>query len=164
VLNKSNSRFSALEIASDIYVKGVVVTTDTSFANEANMGYLHSQGINGYNPDNLFRQRDPRFSQQRVTRPKPSTKNTRMTIKEIHSSYFVFDPVAFSCRCPAGNLLRYRGTREDVQGNLKAYFEGKISQCRHCKIKPRCMRNPDSMNRPEGKDPHRLDEASGGQP
>jgi len=34
--------------------------------------------------------------------------------------------------------------------NHKIYFEGKLTDCRHCKRKHRCMRNPDSANTREG--------------
>jgi transposase len=152
VLNKIKTRFSAIKIAPNIYATDVVVTADTGFANEANMAYLYSHGINAYIPDNLFRQRDPKFAEQKAKYPKPPRKNNnRLTIREIPASEFSFDPVARSCHCPAGNLISYRKTREDMQGNLKAYFEGKLSQCRHCEIKQKCMRNPDSTNHRKGK-------------
>ena len=55
-----------------------------------------------------------------------------------------------TCICPAGNELTYLGSREDESGNQKAFFIGKLLQCRHCEIKHQCMKNPESSNRING--------------
>ena len=55
-----------------------------------------------------------------------------------------------TCLCPAENLLSFRREDVDEQGNLKMYFEGRLSQCKACPIKARCMKNPDSANHRKG--------------
>jgi len=62
VLNTVFERFERLGIDLD----DPVITADTGYANEANMKYLHENDINGYIPDNQFRQRDPKFTQQQT--------------------------------------------------------------------------------------------------
>ena len=57
VLNTVRDRFKRLGIDTH----DPIITADTGYANEANMQYLHENGINGYIPDNQFRQRDPKF-------------------------------------------------------------------------------------------------------
>ena len=61
VLERINNRFERLGIKA----KNPIVTADTGFANEANMKYLYEKQIDAYIPDNLFRQRDPRFAEQK---------------------------------------------------------------------------------------------------
>nr|WP_245800901.1 transposase [Halomonas utahensis] len=55
-----------------------------------------------------------------------------------------------TCDCPAGNRLSYRGSREDENGTPKAYFEGRLLQCRPCPKKHRCMHNPRSADHRHG--------------
>ena len=38
----------------------------------------------------------------------------------------------------------------EQNGRQKLFFEGKLTDCRHCSIKHECMRNPDSANTREG--------------
>lgn len=144
-------RYKRLKISKNIYQTGAIVTADTGFANEANMQYLYENEINGYIPDNQFRSRDPKFDDQKVKygkRHQNQKKNKQTEV--ILASEFNFDPVSLSCRCPAGELLSYLGTGIDQQGNHKAYFKGKLLQCRHCDKKQACMRNPDSANHHKG--------------
>jgi hypothetical protein len=60
----------------------------------------------------------------------------------IPASEFVLDAKALTCRCPEGNLLSYRGTRENRDGDTAVHFEGRLLQCRHCPLKAKCMVNP----------------------
>ena len=71
------ARYQRLTISPNIYQQGAIVTADTGFSNEANMQYLHQEGIDGYIPDNQFRSRDPKFSDQKNHYGKrPSTTKT----------------------------------------------------------------------------------------
>ena len=144
-------RYERLEISKNIYQTGTIVTADTGFANEANMQYLHDNQINGYIPDNQFRSRDPRFADQKTKYGKRHQNLSKKTPKTIPASEFGFDRVNKTCVCPAGKQLTYLGSREDENGNHKAFFIGKLLQCRHCEIKHRCMKQPESSNRINGR-------------
>ncbi len=145
------TRYQRIGLSEHLYNDGIIVTADTGFANEANMRYLHDEGINGYIPDNQFRSRDPKFAGQKARygkrHQKPANKHTP---RVIPSSEFSFDPINSSCQCPAGKGISFRGVREDVAGNKRATFEGRLAQCRECEIKTRCMKNPDSANHRKG--------------
>ena len=67
------------------------------------------------------------------------------------SKDFVFDPVDLTCLCPSGEMLSFRCQGEDKSGNLKAFFEGRLKQCRQCKIKAQCMRNSSAADHRKGK-------------
>ena len=152
VLESIDQRYRRLGIRKQVY-KGrhkVIVTADTGFANETNMKYLHQQKIDAYIPDNQFRSRDPKFQDQKAKygkRHQPSTGKAAVTFT---AKDFDFDPDNRTCRCPAGKSLSDRGIRNDEHGNRKIFFEGKLLDCRHCALKQRCMRNPESADHRKG--------------
>ena len=151
ILESIDAKFKRLSISDSIYQTGMVVTADTGFANEANMKYLHSEGINGYIPDNKFRSRDPKFAEQKAKYGKRNQhiKTTKLA-HLIPASEFSFDPVNQTCICPAGNQISHRGERPDQYGNIKVFFEGRLSQCKHCELKHKCMKTPESANHRKG--------------
>ena len=144
-------RYQRLGISKGIYQSGTIVTADTGFANEANMKYLHTNGINGYIPDNKFRSRDPKFADQKAKHGKRHQTQAKSKVRNvIPASEFKFDPVNLTCLCPAGEQISFRHQREDDAGNSKAFFEGRLLQCRNCKMKHQCMVNPSSANHRHG--------------
>ena len=144
-------RFKRLKISRDIYKADTIITADTGFANETNMQYLHDNNINGYIPDNQFRSRDPKFADQKTKYGKRHQDLSKKTTKTIPASEFRFDPTNKTCICPAGNELTYLGNRRDESDNEKAFFIGKLLQCRHCEIKHRCMKKPESSDQVNGR-------------
>jgi len=151
VLETVKQRLERLGIAENIYEDGVVITADTGYANEDNMQYLHDNNIDGYIPDNQFRSRDPKFANQKTkygkrhqNSNKPNKANT------IPASEFQFDPVTKTCICPVGETMWLKGEGIDKHENMKLFFEGRLTKCRRCNIKHRCMRNPTSANSRKG--------------
>lgn len=157
VLESVRQRYRRLKIRKDLY-KGrrkPIITADTGFANEANMGYLRHNKINAYIPDNQFRSRDPRFvghkdkyGKKPAVTGKPGGGGKKKGV--IPSIEFRFDPKALVCVCPQGETLTYGGTRTNVQGDKVAYFEGRLLQCRPCPKKQACMHNPESADHRKG--------------
>ena len=151
VIDAVKERYQKIGLSENVYQDGVIVTADTGFANEQNMRYLHDEGINGYIPDNQFRSRDPKFAEQKQRYGKRHQKpKNQQTTKVIAASEFSFDPTDLSCHCPSGNEISFRGLREDDAGNQRAMFEGRLSQCRGCELKNKCMKNPSSANHRKG--------------
>jgi transposase len=148
VLKSVFKRFARLGIKT----RHPIITADTGYANEANMQYLHDNDINGYIPDNQFRKRDPRFTEQKTNHStrRPITGKTKTTTSVIPATEFDFDPINLSCRCPAGEMISFRHKSVDQHGHLKVFFEGRLLQCRQCNLKQRCMSNPDSANHRKG--------------
>ena len=64
----------------------------------------------------------------------------------------VYDTVnlTMTCICPAGQTISSRGTRNNLQGQPTAYFEGRLLQCRHCPKKHQCMKTPSAANHRKG--------------
>lgn len=147
VLDNIQDCYQRIGIADDLWGSGAIVTADTGFANEENMQHCHDHGINAYIPDNQFRSRDPRFEDHLAT---PSRQRSTKHKAIIPLSAFQLDPVAQTCRCPAGKLLRLRKEGVDERGNHKVFFEGRLTDCRGCAKKAQCMRNPCSADDRKG--------------
>jgi transposase len=151
VIEKIKERYQRLNISEDIYATGTIVTADTGFANEANMKYLHKNNINGYIPDNQFRSRDPKFSGQKEKYGKRNQNNSgKKALALIPTSEFELDPINKTCRCPAGEDMWLKKEGFDRQNNYKLFFVGRLSKCRSCELKNKCMRNPESANTRKG--------------
>ena len=149
VLRAVDARFKRLGINKNIYQSGTIVTADTGFCNEANMQYLYEHNIDGYIPDNQFRSRDPKFKEQKSKYGKRRQQTKKATVL-FTAKDFVFDPDSLRCHCPSGEELSFRHQGEDKQGNFKAFFEGRLLQCRHCEIKTQCMKNPAAADHRKG--------------
>ena len=108
--------------------------------------------IQGYVPDNKFRSRDPKFAHQKDKYGKRHQNQPDTGWKDIiPAREFQFDPVNLICICPANETLTYQGARADQNGQSRAYFQGRLLQCRHCPKKHQCMQNPDAANHRKGK-------------
>jgi len=147
VLETLKDRYQRLGFSDAIFEDDIIVTADTGFANEANMKYLYDNNINAVIPDNQFRSRDPKFSSQKEKYGKRHQKNKKFKTKGvIPASEFTFDLKTKTCICPAGNTMCFRREMNNKSDNQKLFFEGKLTDCRHCKLKHRCMRNPESAD------------------
>ena len=147
IIEKMKARYQRLGIQEDLYASDAIVTADTGFASETNMQYLYENKINAYIPDNQFRSRDPKFAEKKE---KHGTQTSAGNKVIFSASEFVFDSIAMTCCCPAGEAISFRGQSKDSNGNEKAYFEGRLLQCRNCKIKNQCMSNPASADHRKG--------------
>ncbi len=150
VLEGIQDRFKRLAISDDILKAQTIITADTGFANEKNMQYLHTNGINAYIPDNQFRSRDPKFNEQKHKYGKRHQDKKARKKTVIPASEFSFDPVTNTCVCPSGERISFRGIRDNEQGIKIAYFEGKLLQCRNCDKKQQCMQNPKAADHRKG--------------
>ncbi|MCW9005414.1 MAG: transposase [Gammaproteobacteria bacterium] len=149
ILETIKARYRRLGFSQNLYQDNVIVTADTGFANEDNIKYLIKNKINGYIPDNQFRSRDPKFKDHK-TKYKTKVSKKVDTFTGLPASEFSFNAKDFTCICPAGEAISYRGQRVDKQNNIKVFFEGRLLQCRHCEIKTHCMKNPDAATHRKG--------------
>lgn len=150
ILQSLNERYKKVGISDDILSDQIIITADTGFANEANYDYLKSQGINAYIPDNQFRSRDPKFKDQKDKYGKRHQDTVKGIRKVIPASEFTLNKRTKTCTCPAGNELWLKSEIEEPNGKQKLFFEGKLTDCRHCPLKTQCMRNPTSADTREG--------------
>lgn len=149
ILETIEDRYRRLGFSQNIYQSDIIVTADTGFANEDNMEYLIKNKINGYIPDNQFRSRDPKFKDHKTKYKKKVPKKTR-TDSLFSNNDFTFDPEDLTCICPAGEKISFRCKQTDKNNNIKAFFEGRLLQCRNCTLKTQCMTNPNAADHRKG--------------
>lgn len=150
ILDEINTRYRRTGIREDILKDQVIITADTGFANETNYEYLKDEKINAYIPDNKFRSRDPKFKLQKDKYGKRHQDTAKGIMKVIPASEFLINTKRKTCRCPADNELWLKNETLDKNGKQKLFFEGKLTDCRHCPLKRQCMRNPESADTREG--------------
>jgi len=143
-------RYRRAGICEDIIAEQAVVTADTGFANEANYEYVKLESINAYIPDNQFRSRDPRHKKQKEKYGKRHQDIAKGLMKVIPASDFSINFKNKTCRYPAGNDLWLKSETIEKNGKQKLFFEGKLTDCRHCPLKRQCMRNPESADTRDG--------------
>jgi len=146
IITNVKKRFNALGITQDTIKDGVVITADTGFANDANYAYLKEEGVNAYIPDNQFRQRDPKFIDQKNKHGKRHQDKVKGQREVIPASDFSLDADQKTCVCPEGNSMWLHNEKTLASGNTKLSFEGKLTDCRQCPRKHQCMRNPSSAD------------------
>ena len=145
VLERIQHRYKHLGISSNIFEDGLIITADTGYSNQANITYLYKHSIDAYVPDNLFRQRDPAFADQKKKHaPKKPKKTTEPQLYKACD--FHLDVERKRCLCPAGQSLTLKRNDEDLHGNKKLFFQGRLSQCRGCTLKTNCMQRPEAAD------------------
>ncbi len=122
----------------------VAVTADSGFHTEVNVRMLAEQKIDGYIADNRFRKRDPRFAT--ADRHKKPIKE-RPTRKYFVPSDFKYDKERGKYLCPAGKQLYLKNRNFQVRGLKGISYMAKITDCRGCDLRKRCLRNPNTRAR-----------------
>ncbi len=151
VLETLKKRYRRLGFSDDLFDDDIIVTADTGFANEANMKYLHDNAINAYIPDNQFRSRDPKFATQKDKYGKRHQSSKKSKTKGVMpASEFTFEPKTKTCICPTGKTMWLLRETNKEHENHKLFFEGRLTDCRKCNSKYRCMRNPESADTGSG--------------
>jgi len=126
----------------NIYAR-VKVTADSGFHTEETMKMLERKNVDGYVADKGMRKRDPAF----LTSKRHEGKIAGIQGKPVERNYFVPDDFTFNERgklvCPAGSEM-YIGYRkhETPNGFYGVAYKSKITACRGCALRPKCLRNP----------------------
>jgi transposase len=101
-----------------------LITADAGYHSEDNLRALAQRQVDALIADHEMRQRDERFATQDRHRAKPAALHDKSrpaqqpdTHRLFQPSDLQYDPVARTCRCPAGKSL-YRKGQNLVVGNL----------------------------------------------
>ena len=108
------------------------VVADTNYFTEENARFLLTSTLDGYIPDNQFRNRDERFAERSRAR---RAAHQRFTAQD-----FLYDTTTDSYRCPADKRLN-RYTRATVNGRAGTYYRAGQSDCAACEFASRCLRS-----------------------
>lgn len=124
-----------------------VITADAGYHSAANLKALDEQQINAYVPDNGYRKRDERCSDQYIhavkpdplwNKAKPSTKS-----KCFKSADFQLAEDRSHCICPAGKRLYSNGSDCTIKGYVALKFSGAKQDCVPCERRQECLRTPE---------------------
>ncbi len=150
VLKTIKERYTRLDINEDIYQTDIVVTADTGFADEPNMQYLYENNINGYIPDNQFRSRDDKFTNQKNKHGKRNQDNKKKTKSVLPASEFRYDPTDKTCICPEGHLMTLKKQGPNQRGIEMVFFHCRPTICKVCPRIKDCLQNPESAKKING--------------
>ena len=121
------------------------LSADAGFHTEKNMEMLAESKIDAYVADNLFRKRDPRFSNADRYKERSRKERARKAggSKLFSTQDFTFaDDLSF-CLCPAGKRLYRSGKNANIKGHLATKFKGPKSACVPCHLRTQCLRHPE---------------------
>jgi transposase len=141
----TRENFEAIGVKKDVF-KGAKLTADSGFHTEANMKEVMGQNIDAYIADTQFRKRDPRFSD--VDRYKERFRKERAEYYGRADLYrpnrdFTMSEDKMHCICPAGKRLYRNGGNVVVDGQRAIKFHGRLTDCRICELREKCLRHPD---------------------
>jgi transposase len=145
MIEGARENFEAIGNNEDIF-KGAKLTADSGFHTEANMKEVMGQGIDAYIADTQFRKRDPRFSD--ADKYKERFRKERAEYYGVADLYrphrdFTISEDKGHCICPAGKRLYRNGGNVVVNGQRAIKFHGRLTDCRMCELREKCLRHPD---------------------
>jgi IS5 family transposase len=126
-------------------IKKARLLADSGFHSEENMKMLSEKEIDAYIADGRFRKRDPRFAT--AGRHNKPIKKKEKKSKYFTPSDFIHDEERKKAICPAGKEMYLENSKFQVKGAKGIVYRGKISDCRECTLRSKCMRNPDTKSR-----------------
>jgi transposase len=124
-----------------------VVCADSGYHSEDNLKWLEDKGIEAFIPDNLYRQRDPRYAGQEQHSAKPEAlwdKSEKPAKKPelFRPCDFQVAPDQSHCICPAGKRLYRNGGNCNIGGRQAIKFTGAQRDCKKCPKRAQCLRHP----------------------
>jgi hypothetical protein len=145
MIEGTRENFEAIGYQQDIFEKAKL-TADSGFHTESNVKEVMGQGIDAYIADTQFRKRDPRFSE--VDKYKERFRKERAEYYGVADLYrphrdFTMSEDKSHCICPAGKRLYRNGSNVVVNGQRAIKFHGRLTDCRVCELRERCLRYPD---------------------
>jgi hypothetical protein len=108
---------------------------DSSYFSDGNLKTCDEEHLNAYIPDDNFRQRDPRFANQK--RYKPKKKKT--TRKRFRNEDFTYDETTQGYRCPNGTLLRLKAREHRVRHRTYRRYVSDEQDCQACPFRRKCL-------------------------
>jgi len=120
------------------YFKEKRMIGDTGYYSIENLKYLSEEKIDGYIPDQKFRQRDPRFKDRGRHRP----NKKKLYIAEE----FKYRKETDNFKCPEGNILEYKHKKKVYNTSGKVYY-AREEDCTKCKQRGKCLLKDDTKKR-----------------
>jgi hypothetical protein len=149
MIEGTRGNFRELGEKRDVLARAVLVA-DNGFHSEANMRLLAEEGLDAYVPDNQFRKRDPAFARARRYRRSVDRKKLRYKsrVRYFQVKDFPYDDTKGKLICPAGKELYVKNRNfRSTDGHRGVAYHAKRTDCRACRLRARCLRNPHTVAR-----------------
>ncbi len=146
MIEGTRANFEFIGNPKDVF-KGTKLTADSGFHTEANIKEVMGQSIDAYIADTQFRKRDPRFAdvdkyKERVRKDRAEYYGTAADLYRPNRDFTMSEDKTH-CICPAGKRLYRNGGNVMVNGQRAIKFHGRLTDCRICGLRERCLRHPD---------------------
>lgn len=134
MLKGTNENAEGAGLGAD-YVKGKILTADSSYHSDKNLKACEETGVDPYIPDTDFRKRDERFAERdRYKPPKENKKPGRFTREDFH-----YNATADTYTCPNGETLKATPKPHVAQGYVFRQYRTRYTACRGCTHKGKCV-------------------------
>jgi hypothetical protein len=152
LLEGTREAFRVLDAGQDILMRAKI-TADSGFHSKAVIAAVEAIGADAYVADRDFRKREPAFAdaarhkERRKKQRALKRRRERETRSESEGLFtakdFQYDEVDATCMCPAGHKLYRSGQDMLRSGYRAAHFKARITACRGCHLRSKCLRHPE---------------------
>ena len=153
ILDGAKENMEAIGQSED-YFAGKTFTADSNYHDPTNLKKCDEEKLDAYIPDKRFRNRDPRFHNERRQRGR---RKDRFTLTD-----FKYDRGTDNYICPNGKALKLRVKKTEADGVFYRRYVADADDCRGCELKARCIRGRNGkrrfLNVPVGRVPGNLTE------
>ncbi len=131
-------------------LEGKKVSADTGYYSVDNLEACEEEKVDAYVPDQQFRRRDVRFKDairhRRSTDKRHQKYKTKKRYFDVND--FKSDDRTGKLICPAGHGLYVKNRNFTTADGYKAIaYQAPKTACRDCKLRSKCLRNPDTVSR-----------------
>lgn len=131
-------------------LKNKIVSADTAYFSKENLKACEEHEVDAYIPDPKFRKRDIRFEDAGRHRRSVDKRKEKYKSKKrwFRPEDFTFDDDTGKLMCPAGQPLYKNGSNfKTKDGYLATSYRAPKRACTGCKLRSKCMRNPEGKSR-----------------
>ena len=138
------------EVGQENPLKGKVVTADNGYFSVDSLKACEEFEMDAYIPDSKYRKRDPRL--EGAEKYKRATDRKKTNNKKGKGLFtvddFKYDAQSDRMICPAGIPMYIRNRNfKTAQGFKGINYQAPKTGCRNCKLKSKCLRNPNTVSR-----------------
>jgi transposase len=137
---------------SDDYFKGKILTADTGYHSQTNLGRCEQEELDAFIPDRDFRKRDPRFATRERHQP---IQKRKFSLED-----FRHDQGTDQYICPGGKILKLQVKRWSDRGNIYRRYVAEAVDCQSCPLIGKCIRRKNAKRKcltvPIGAEPTNL--------
>ncbi len=128
-------------------IKDVKIIADSGFHSKDNVKMVNEKELDAYIPDKGFRQRDPRFATAERHKKSVYKYEKESEKKYFNPEDFKYDKDTKKLICPAGSELYVRNSKYTNRSGKAIAYMAKVTACRACELKEKCLRNPNTVAR-----------------